>query len=134
MTLYDFVRHTLNDRNWTVPYFAKQVGVSKQLAYKWLAEEPDERIRPSSSSCQKIARALGVDADFLLQLGGHRAPSGVDTPLDDPDLAAVSAAWPRLDDVRRKAIRILANTGEPPLAHRSSPLEAVFNAGPAAAA
>jgi len=75
MTLLDYLKIALHDRNWTIPQAARHFGVSMQLVYKWMAEDPATRITPGPRSCLKIAEALDADADFVLELAGHRKPS-----------------------------------------------------------
>jgi transcriptional regulator with XRE-family HTH domain len=70
--LFEFLGDRIRERSWTIPHFAKAVGVSPQLAYKWMAEDPAYRITPGPKSCEKIASALGVDLDSVLELAGHR--------------------------------------------------------------
>lgn len=107
MTLFEFLKTALAERRQTIPQFARTCGVSGQLAYKWLAEDPEQRIVPSPMSCEKIASALGADSDYVLELAGHRKPRGEHVPMD-PDIAAISAVWPSLEGGIQHAIRILA--------------------------
>lgn len=76
MPLYDFLKAALSERQWSIPAFARRCGVSPQLGYKWLADDPVERIVPGPRSCEKIAAALGLDADVVLELAGHRHVAG----------------------------------------------------------
>jgi len=72
--LPEYLAPALRERGWTKPRFADEVGVSFGLVYKWLDENADTRVTPGPSSCEKIAAALGVDADVILELAGHRKP------------------------------------------------------------
>jgi transcriptional regulator with XRE-family HTH domain len=72
--LFEFLKTALRERRWTIPHFARECQVSAQLAYKWLAEDEAMRIVPSPASCEKIASALDLDADYILELAGHRKP------------------------------------------------------------
>ena len=77
MEAFEYMRQSIRERGWSIPEFARQANVSLGLAYKWLAEDPVYRITPSPKSCEKIATALGVDLDLMLELAGHRRrPNG----------------------------------------------------------
>ena len=76
MEVLEFLRAAIREREWTIPQFAKAAHVSIGLAYKWLSEDPAYRITPSPTSCEKIADALGIDPDVMLELAGHRRRRG----------------------------------------------------------
>jgi transcriptional regulator with XRE-family HTH domain len=85
--------------------FASRVGVSKQLAHKWVTTLPDYRVKPSPASCAKIASALGVDADYILELAGHLAPQTEPTSLDPRLLGLlkqIEEGWLAMDEPSRE--------------------------------
>lgn len=75
MDLFGYLKEELAGRGWSITRLAESADVSVGLAAKWLAENPRRRVNPSPSSCVKIARALGVSPDYVLELAGHREPS-----------------------------------------------------------
>ena len=47
---------------------------SPSMVSKWVSEDTRRRSVPSPSSCARIAAALGLDPDYVLELAGHRQP------------------------------------------------------------
>ncbi|HXJ32346.1 MAG TPA: helix-turn-helix transcriptional regulator [Gemmatimonadales bacterium] len=74
MTLFDYLKAELRARDWSMTDLARRAGCSKQIVSQWLAEDEVERIIPGPKSCLKIADALGLDPDYVLELAGHRKP------------------------------------------------------------
>lgn len=107
MTLVDYLKATLRERGWSMTDLARRAGVSKQAVGQWLSEDEFTRVSPRPIYCEKIAAALGVDPDYILELAGHRRRSEVAGP-PDPGLAEVIALWPTLTEERRDSIRLLA--------------------------
>lgn len=105
MEVFEFLRTELRARRWNMSDFARAAGVSKQAAGQWLSEDASTRLIPSPASCQKIAAALGIDPDYILELAGHRKPRP-DRPSIDPvqseldtrlaRLAATLSQYPRV--------------------------------------
>jgi transcriptional regulator with XRE-family HTH domain len=100
MSLFDFLKAELHARDWSMTDLARKAGCSKQIVSQWLAEDPAERIVPSPASCAKIASALRVDADYVLQLAGHRNPRPADEEPSDAQLA-ISAAVAEMQEILR---------------------------------
>lgn len=71
-SLTDVLQAARAARRWSVPEFARRCEVSSQLAYKWLSDNPHYRVVPGPASCEKIADALDLDLDYVLELAGHR--------------------------------------------------------------
>jgi transcriptional regulator with XRE-family HTH domain len=109
----EYLRETVVTRGWTIPRLPDACDVAVGLAQRWVSENPRYRVTPNPRSCEKIAAALDIDPDYLLEMAGHRhARTERAHVVDDPGLAAVTAAWPRLDDGLRRAIQILARSGQ----------------------
>jgi transcriptional regulator with XRE-family HTH domain len=111
MSLFDFLKTELRARDWSMTDLARKAGCSKQIVSQWLAEDESLRIKPSPASCKKIAEALGLDLDYVLDLAGHRNPRDLDPAHDmvDPGLARLLASWPKLPEGRKEAILALAS-------------------------
>lgn len=73
--MQEFLKEEMALRHWNVSRLAEACDVSIGLAAKWVSDNPRYHVRPSPTSCAKIAAALGVDLDRVLELAGHRAPS-----------------------------------------------------------
>lgn len=72
----------MRERGWTIARLAEACDVSDGLAAKWVSENPRLRVIPSPKSCEKIADALGVDPDEVLELAGHRKAREPRTEVD----------------------------------------------------
>ena len=67
---------------------AEVLEVPVQSVSKWVADDERKRTVPGPASCQKIARGLGLDADYVLQLAGHRPVDGSRVDLGQSELDA----------------------------------------------
>lgn len=85
--------------------FAEACDSTPSMASKWVTDDTRRRVTPSPASCQKIAKGLRLDPDYVLTLAKHRA--GEAAPLTDtnPRLAAflseVESGWQAMDDAAR---------------------------------
>jgi transcriptional regulator with XRE-family HTH domain len=73
----------------SLTHFARGCGTSPSLASKWLDKDPKRRKIPSPASCQKIADGLGIDADQVLAMAGHRRPANDENEIVDARRAAL---------------------------------------------
>jgi transcriptional regulator with XRE-family HTH domain len=69
-----YLKAEMSARGWNVSKLAEACNVSIGLAAKWVTDNPRYHVQPGPTSCAKIAAGLGVDADYVLELAGHRAP------------------------------------------------------------
>ncbi len=83
----EYLREALRARRWTIPQFAEACDVSTGVAQKWVTPNSRNRSNPGPASCEKIAAALGVDVDYVLELAGHRKPR-----QPTPDVGALRQA------------------------------------------
>lgn len=113
--LFEYLRGELRERGWSMTDLARRSGVSKQAVAQWLSEDRFTRVTPKPAACQKIAEALGVDADYVLELARHRKPRAGRTPLDA-----------KMDAAHRQVDEWIAAVGEPylPLLFKSWQAEA----------
>lgn len=72
----------MRERHWTIPQLAEACDVATGLAQKWVSVNPRYRSTPSPASCEKIAAALSIDADRILELAGHRKPGEPRAEID----------------------------------------------------
>jgi|SRR5579859_1939131 len=115
VTISDVLRESMQSRfGGSVTRLAEACDVSVQLASKWVAESERKRITPGPKSCQKIAAALGLDPDYVLELAGHRPHDSESTPQNprlSAFIAAVEAAFHSMSaqewEVREEAGRAL---------------------------
>ena len=70
-SLRDLLREAIAQRyGGNMTRLAEALGVPVQSVSQWVAE--DKHRVPGPTSCQKIARGLDLDVDYVLQLAGHR--------------------------------------------------------------
>lgn len=86
---------------------SRRSGVPQNVISRWLGANPT---RPSPRNLERLAPVIGHDYEDLMKLAGY-LPGEVMAPDRDPDLIAVEAAWPRLSNGVREAIKILVGTG-----------------------
>jgi transcriptional regulator with XRE-family HTH domain len=72
--LFDLLKREMHTRHWNVSRLAEACGADVALTSRWVAENPERRVTPGPRSCQKIAEALDLDPDYVLELAGHRKP------------------------------------------------------------
>lgn len=77
----DWLKRQLIRREWSQADLARKLDIGSGMVSRWAR---GERV-PSSDSCERIAEALGVDADYVLALAGHRPA----IHEDDPTTAAI---------------------------------------------
>ena len=112
----DHLQGWLDQRGWTRYRLAAEADLSESLVSKWLHPDRRRRVVPGPASCRKVAHALGLNADDVLALAGHRdaVPEPIN-PEPDPsrylDLFSLPA-W------KRQAVEAIWRHGEP--AHRRS--------------
>lgn len=140
VTISDVLRATMYSRfGGSVTRLAEACDVSVQLASKWVAETERKRITPGPKSCEKIAKALDLDLDYILELAGHR-PARADQPAADPIQAELDtrlarlggtlskyprAVWLAVLEANEKLAEALAHQSESPV---SAPSEGVVSA------
>jgi transcriptional regulator with XRE-family HTH domain len=92
-----FLRQAMRDRGWTIPQLADACDASLGLVQRWVSENPRYQVTPSPASCEKIAAALSLDPDTMLELAGHRHRRA---PLeDDPIEQAIRQGTVQMHDV-----------------------------------
>lgn len=89
-TFGEWLRRQIERREWIPADLARRVGVSNGTMSLWLR---DQR-KPSPTSVDRIADALGVDVDTALTLAGHRPPT---IPID-PD-SATARLMPLIEQI-----------------------------------
>jgi transcriptional regulator with XRE-family HTH domain len=90
-----FLRQAMRERGWTIPQLAEACDISLGLAQRWVSQNPRYRVIPSPASCAKIAHALDLEADYVLEVAGHRQP----TTLADPVQSELDARLAHLSRV-----------------------------------
>lgn len=70
--IHAFLASELRRRDWNVSRLADACDTGISLVARWVTDDPKRRVRPSPASCQRIAKALNVDVDYVLALAGHR--------------------------------------------------------------
>jgi transcriptional regulator with XRE-family HTH domain len=93
----------------TAAALAGEAHIDQSLMSKYLHADPRRRVRPSPRNLARLAPVLGTPYEELLRLAGY-LPGDPQLAAVDQELALVTAAWPRLEEWRRKAIRALAST------------------------
>lgn len=68
----EYLRQQMEARGWNIPRLAEACDVNPGLVARWVTSNTRYRVTPSPASCEKIAAALGVDLDDLLEMAGHR--------------------------------------------------------------
>jgi transcriptional regulator with XRE-family HTH domain len=63
----DWLKEELRRRNWSQSELGRRSGILPSVISRWLRCEWG----PDASSALKVANALGVDVDFVLELAGH---------------------------------------------------------------
>ena len=72
--MFEFLKTTMRERGWNIARLAEACDVDISLASKWVSENARRRVIPGPASCEKIAAALDLDPDYVLELAGHRKP------------------------------------------------------------
>lgn len=86
-------------------WLAIEVGVHPETVSRWV----DNEAIPDAANCVKIADALGVDRDFLLDLAGHR-PDAREPEIDlsDPLISFAAMNQDKLTDAQKRAMIAMA--------------------------
>lgn len=82
----------LIDRDWSIAEFARRANVPRQTAQKWVR---NERV-PDPPYCYRIADALNMAVDVVLEHAGHRIEDNVDLANIDPRLRLYMLGFPKL--------------------------------------
>jgi transcriptional regulator with XRE-family HTH domain len=75
----DWFRKELRRRRWRQADFVRESGISKGTVSQWFR---GTRV-PEPDSCDRIAEALHIDRDVVLDKAGHRQDVE-EIPVDDP--------------------------------------------------
>ena len=75
----EWLQNQLTQREWRAAELARRLGVPSGTVSRWLSGER----QPTPRSCDRLAAILGIDADLVLSLGGHR-PGAQPIPPNDP--------------------------------------------------
>jgi SOS-response transcriptional repressor LexA len=67
MIFKDWLLSEITKRDWGVTRLALETGVKPASASRWVSGKET----PSAANCDKIAKVLRIDKDFVLQLAGH---------------------------------------------------------------
>lgn len=97
--IFAFLKREMLGRSWNVSRLADACDVDIALAARWVAENPKRRVVPGPKSCAKIAAALDVDPDYVLELAGHRERRTDDLAAPDRLELAFRASLPELREV-----------------------------------
>ena len=141
-SIHDLLREAISQRYGSnMTRLADALDVPVQSVSKWVAEDERKRTVPGPASCQKIARGLKLDADYVLELAGHRSaasePKTVDLAHSELDarlarLGHVLSRYPRAFWVAvLDAYERMADVGEVLEGGVSAPLEGGVNASDA---
>ncbi|HLZ30874.1 MAG TPA: helix-turn-helix transcriptional regulator [Chloroflexota bacterium] len=103
----EFLDNWLKGCGWTPAQLSRATTIGQNVISRWLGADPP---RASPKNLAKLAPVVGVPHEELLRLVGY-LPGEAQLGNVDPDLAVVNAAWPRLSQGVREAMRILANAG-----------------------
>lgn len=88
-SIHDLLREAIKQRyGGNMTRMADVFDVPVQSVSKWVAEDERKRTVPGPASCQKIARGLGLDPDYVLQLAGHRSADDASVDLANAELDA----------------------------------------------
>ncbi len=88
-TLRDLLREAIAQRyGGNMTRLAEAVGAPVQSVSKWVADDERKRTVPGPISCQKIARGLDLDADYVLALAGHRPADNSRVDIGQSELDA----------------------------------------------
>ena len=139
----DLLREAISQRyGGNMTRLAEVLDVPVQSVSKWVAEDERKRTVPGPASCQKIARGLNLDPDYVLELAGHRSAVSrtqtVDLAHSELDarlarLGHVLGRYPRAFWVAvLDAYERMADVGEVLEGGVSVPLEGGVNASDAA--
>ena len=82
-----------------------EVGVHPETVSRWV----DNEAVPDAVNCIKIADALGMDRDYVLDLAGHRPDirkPGID--LSDPLVSFAAMNQDKLTDAQKRAMIAMA--------------------------
>lgn len=111
--LDDFLRQAMKERAWSIPRLAEACDVNPGLVARWVSKNARYRVTPGPASCKKIAAALGLDPDYVLELAGHREHTRprepVEADTDDPVDQAIRARMKAFESIVRtypKAVRL----------------------------
>lgn len=113
-----YLKGQLAARGWSKSDLARAAGVSKQSVGYYTSDDTFYRVTPSPQACERMAAALGVDMDEVLEAAGHRKrPAVIDThPLDAE---------------RRETMQLLTLVPDDDLATVKSVIRRFIAAGPA---
>ena len=88
-SIHDLLREAIKQRyGGNMTRMADVFDVPVQSVSKWVADDERKRTVPGPASCQKIARGLDLDPDYVLQLAGHRPADGASVDLAHSELDA----------------------------------------------
>lgn len=95
MAFSDFLKAELRARDWNPRDLAMAARVSRQIAYDWA----NGVTIPTTTSCGKIAEALGLDLDRVLAEAEHRPAAGSQPEPTGPhaELAVIARVLPAND-------------------------------------
>jgi transcriptional regulator with XRE-family HTH domain len=67
VTFRAWLQDEMDKRRWSESELARQTGILPSVINRWKRGE----YGPNANSCVKIANALGVDPQFVMELAGH---------------------------------------------------------------
>ena len=107
----ELLETTMRTRDWSLSRLGREAGIQPSIISRWLnAPSNGPMSRPSPRNLEKLAPVLGVPYEDLMRVCGYLPPNG-DLAEVDPDVAAIAAVWPSLDEGIRRAVRILSGLG-----------------------
>lgn len=96
--VFELLHDAMRDRyGGSVTRMADAFGVPVQSVSRWVHEDDHKRTTPRPLACEKIAIALDLDPDYVLELAGHRKPRA-DRPAVDPVNFELNARLARLGE------------------------------------
>ena len=96
-SIHDLLRAAIGQRfGGNMTRLAEAVGAPVQSVSKWVADDEGKRTVPGPTSCQKIASGLDLDADYVLELAGHRSAQHAVVDLGQSELDARLARLSRV--------------------------------------